>query len=142
MGEFDFFTTITVVVLMLHLLQLASQKMTGPKWLAPFGLAWVISGLLCLMPLAEKGSAVALAVSYLLISALIINIAVLYLCSRLPNHFVPLKFTEVELMGGFMLKLMGAGLGVIGQTLLRELFYWIDSILAPRCTALVRVHSN
>jgi hypothetical protein len=140
MGEFDFFTTITLVVLMLHLLQLASQKMAGSKWLAPFSFAWVISGLLCLMPLAEKGSAVAIAASYLLISALILNTAVLYFCSRLPNHLIPLKSFEIELIGGSMLKLMGAGLGVVGRALLRELFQWIDVIIAPRST-LVRFHS-
>jgi hypothetical protein len=140
MGEFDFFTTITLVVLMLHLLQLASQKMAGSKWLAPFNLAWVISGLLCLMPLAEKGSAVAIAASYLLVSALILNTAVLYFCSRLPNHLIPLKSFEIELIGGSMLKLMGAGLGVVGRALLRELFQWIDAIIAPRST-LVRLHA-
>jgi hypothetical protein len=140
MGEFDFFTTITLVVLMLHLLQLASQKMAGSKWLTPFNLAWVISGLLCLMPLAEKGSVVAIAASYLLVSALILNTAVLYFCSRLPNHLIPLKSFEIELIGGSMLKLMGAGLRVVGRALLCELFQWIDAIIAPRST-LVRLHS-
>lgn len=140
MGEFDFFTTITLVVLMLHLLQLASQKMAGSKWLTPFSLAWVISGLLCLMPLAEKGSMVALAASYLLVSALILNTAVLYFCSRLPNHLIPLKSFEIEFIGGSMLKLMGAGLRVVGRALLRELFQWIDAIIAPRST-LVRLHA-
>lgn len=141
MSEFDLFTTMTLVVLMLHLLQLASQKMTGRKWLTPYSLAWIISGLLCLIPLAEKGSAVAIAASYLLVSALILNTAVLYFCSRLPNTLIPLKSLEVELIGGSVLKLMGAGLSIIGRALLRELFQWIDSILATRCSSLIRLNA-
>jgi apolipoprotein N-acyltransferase len=144
MFEFDILTVITVVVLGIQLLHQANQKITLSKWLVPFSLGWVLSGLLWLMPFAEQGSKGAIAVSYLLIGTLIFNTLVLYGCSRLPNHFIPLKSTEIELIGSSMLKLIGTGLGVMGRNLLCSLFEIIDAVVdpQPRSSGLVKLNAN
>jgi hypothetical protein len=142
MFEFDTLTIIAVVVLGIQLLHLANQKIALSRWLRPFSLGWALSGLLWVMPFAERGSKGAIAVSYFLISALIFNTLILYGCSRLPNNFIPLKSTEIELIGNSMLKLIGTGLRVVGRTLLCTLFELIDAVVAPRRSGLVQLNAN
>jgi hypothetical protein len=141
MYEFDFLTMMTVVLLGLHLLHQVSQKIPLNRWLAPFSIGWVLTGLLWLMPFAEGGSKGAIAVSYLLIGTLIFNTLVLYLCSRLPNCFVPLKSVEIEMVGNTLLKLLGKGFSVVGRSLLCALFEWIDEILDTRQSRLARLNA-
>jgi hypothetical protein len=142
MFEFDLLTLLVVVVVGLQLLHQANQKLTLSGWLAPLSLGWILSGLLWLMPFAEKGATGALAISYLLIGTLILNTLLLYLFSRLPNHLVPLKSTEIELVGGIVLKLLGTGLREIGRRLLCILFEIIDEILDLRGSRLARLNAG
>jgi apolipoprotein N-acyltransferase len=142
MFEFDLLTVIAVVVLSVQLLHQANQKITLSKWLVPFSLGWVLSGLLWLMPFAEQGSKGAIAVSYLLISTLIFNTLVLYGCSRLPNHFVPIKSTEIELIGSSMLKLIGTGIREVGRSLLIALFEIIDAALFRHPSKLPQLNAG
>jgi apolipoprotein N-acyltransferase len=142
MFEFDIFTIIAVVVLGIQLLHQANQKITLSKWLVPFSLGWVLSGLLWLMPFAEQGSKGAIAVSYLLIGTLIFNTLVLYSCSRLPNHFIPLKSTEIELIGSSMLKLIGTGIREVGRSLLIALFEVIDAALSQHPSKLPQLSAG
>lgn len=142
MFEFDLLTMMAVVVLGIQLLHQANQKITLSKWLVPFSLGWVLSGLLWLMPFAEQGSKGAIAVSYLLIGTLIFNTLVLYGCSRLPNHFIPLKSTEIELIGSSMLKLIGTGIREMGRSLLIALFEIIDEALSRHPSKLPQLNAG
>lgn len=80
--------------------------------------------------------------SYLLIGTLIFNTLVLYGCSRLPNHFVPLKSTEIELIGSSVLKLIGTGIREVGRSLLIALFEIIDAALSQHPSKLPQLNAG
>jgi hypothetical protein len=141
MFEFDTLTAMTLVLLGVYLLAQASQRMALPHGLAPFRLEWILAGLLWLMPFAEKGSVGAIAVFYLLLGTLILNILVLYSCSRLPDTLVPVKSREIEFLGGLVVQCLGTGLRIIGKSMLGVLFQWIDALVQPcRSAAMARLN--
>jgi hypothetical protein len=142
MSEFDILTMMAVVIFGLHLLHQASQNLPLNRWLTPFNPTWILGALLWLMPTVEAGSKVSIALSYFLIGTLILNTLTLYLCSRLPEQVIPVKSTEIEIVGGTLLKLMGTGIKEIGRTLLIALFEMIDSILFSQQSRLIRPNAG
>jgi hypothetical protein len=142
MGEFDVLMMMVMVSVGLQLLHQASQKLRLSRWLTPLSVGWVISGLLWLMPAAEQGGKGAIAVSYLLVGTLILNTLALYLCSRLPDHLIPIKSAEIELIGGTLLNLLGTGMREVGRSMLIALFEIIDSILFPQQSKLTQLNAG
>jgi hypothetical protein len=133
MFDLDLYTLIAVfIVTSVNLLKCSSRELTLNKWLAPFSVGWILSGLTMFLPLVQKGSLGPVAVTYFLIGALIVNTLVLSVCSRLPNQIVDVKSPTIEMMGGVILKLMGRGVYVVLKSQAIALLQLIDSVIGPR----------
>jgi hypothetical protein len=133
MFDLDLYTLIAVfIVTSVNLLKCSSRELTLNKWLAPFNVGWILSGLTMFLPLVQKGSLGPVAVTYFLIGALIVNTLVLSVCSRLPNQIVDVKSPTIEMMGGVILKLMGRGVYVVLKSQAIALLQLIDSVIGPR----------
>jgi hypothetical protein len=133
MFDLDLYTLIAVfIVTSVNLLKCSSRELTLNKWLAPFSLGWILSGLTMFLPLVQKGSLGPVAVTYFLIGALIVNTLVLSFCSRLPNRIVDVKSPTVEMIGGIILKLMGRGVYVVLKSQAIALLQLIDLVMGPR----------
>jgi hypothetical protein len=133
MFDLDLYTLIAVfVVTSVNLLKCSSRELTLNKWLAPFSVGWILSGLTMLLPLVQKGSLGPVAVTYFLIGALIVNTLVLSVCSRLPNRIVDVKSPSVEMMGGVILKLIGRGVYVLLKSQAIAFLQLINSVIGPR----------
>jgi hypothetical protein len=133
MFDFDLYTLIAVfIVTSVNLLKYSSRELTLNKWLKPFSVGWIISGLTMFLPLVQKGSLGPVAVTYFLIGALIVNTLVLSACSRLPNQIVNVKSPTVEMMGGVILKLLGRGVYVLLKSQAIALLQLIDSAIELR----------
>jgi hypothetical protein len=132
MFDLDLYTLIAVfIVTSVNLLKCSSRELTLNRWLAPFSVGWILSGLTMFLPLVQKGSLAPVAVTYFLIGALIVNTLVLSVCSRLPNRIVDVKSLSVEMMGGMILKLMGRGVYVVLKSQAIALLQLIDSAIGP-----------
>jgi hypothetical protein len=133
MFDLDLYALIAVfIVTSVNLLKCSSRELTLKKWLAPFSVGWILSGLTMFLPLVQKGSLGPVAVTYFLIGALIVNTLVLSVCSRLPNRIVDIKSPSVEMMGGVILKLMGRGAYVVLKNQAIALLQMIDSAIGSR----------
>jgi hypothetical protein len=133
MFDLDLYTLIAVfIVTSVNLLKCSSRELTLNKWLTPFSVGWILSGLTMFLPLVQKGSLGPVAVTYFLIGALIVNTLVLSFCSRLPNRVVDVKSPTVEMMGGVILKLMGRGVYVVLKSQAIALLQLIDSAIGSR----------
>jgi hypothetical protein len=133
MFDLDLYTLIAVfIVTSVNLLKCSSRELTFNKWLAPFSVGWILSGLTMFLPMVQKGSLAPVAVTYFLIGALIVNTLVLSFCSRLPNRIVDVKSPSVEMMGGVILKLMGRGVYVVLKSQAIALFQLIHSAMGSR----------
>jgi hypothetical protein len=133
MFDLDLYTLIAVfIVTSVNLLKCSSRELTLNKWLAPFSVGWILSGLTMFLPMVQKGSLGPVAVTYFLIGALIVNTLVLSVCSRLPNRIVDVKSPTVEMMGGVILKLMGRGVYVVLKSQAIALLQLIDSAIGSR----------
>jgi hypothetical protein len=133
MFDLDLYTLIAVfIVTSVNLLKCSSRELTLNKWLTPFSVGWILSGLTMFLPLVQKGSLGPVAVTYFLIGALIVNTLVLSFCSRLPNQIVDVKSPSVEMMGGVILKLMGRGVYVLLKSQAIALLQLIDSAMGSR----------
>lgn len=133
MFDLDLYTLIAVfIVTSVNLLKCSSRELTLNKWLTPFSVGWILSGLTMFLPLVQKGSLGPVAVTYFLIGALIVNTLVLSVCSRLPNRIMDLKSPSVEMMGGVILKLMGRGVYVVLKSQAIALLQLIDSAIGSR----------
>jgi hypothetical protein len=133
MFDFDLYTFIAVfIVTSINLLKCSSRELTLNKWLAPFSVGWIISGLTMFLPLVQKGALGPVAVTYFLIGALIFNTIVLSTCSRLPNQIVDVKSPTVEMMGGVILKLMGRGVYVVLKSQVIALLQLVHSVIGSR----------
>ena len=133
MFDLDLYTLIAVfIVTSVNLLKCSSCELTLNKWLKPFSVGWILSGLTMFLPLVQKGSLGPVAVTYFLIGALIVNTLVLSVCSRLPNRIVDVKSPSVEMMGGVILKLIGRGVYVLLKSQAIALLQLIDSVIGPR----------
>jgi hypothetical protein len=133
MFDLDLYTLIAVfIVTSVNLLKCSSRELTLNKWLTPFSVGWILSGLTMFLPMVQKGSLAPVAVTYFLIGALIVNTLVLSFCSRLPNRIVDVKSPTVEMMGGVILKLMGRGAYVVLKSQAIALLQMIDSAIGSR----------
>jgi hypothetical protein len=133
MFDLDLYTLIAVfIVTSVNLLKCSSRELTLNKWLAPFSVGWILSGLTMFLPMVQKGSLGPVAITYFLIGALIVNTLVLSVCSRLPNQIVDVKSPSVEMMGGVILKLMGRGVYVVLKSQAIALLQLIDSVIGSR----------
>jgi hypothetical protein len=133
MFDLDLYTLIAVfIVTSVNLLKCSSRELTLNKWLTPFSVGWILSGLTMFLPMVQKGSLGPVAVTYFLIGALIVNTLVLSTCSRLPNRIVDVKSPSVEMMGGVILKLMGRGVYVLLKSQAIALLQLIDSAIGSR----------
>jgi len=133
MFNFDLYTLIAVfIVTSVNLLKCSSRELTLNKWLKPFSVGWIISGLTMFLPLVQKGALGPVAVTYFLIGALIVNTLVLSACSRLPNRIVDVKSPTVEMMGGVILRLLGRGVYVLLKSQAIALLKLIDSAIGLR----------
>jgi cbb3-type cytochrome oxidase subunit 1 len=134
MFNFDLYTLIAVfIVTSVNLLKCSSRELTLNKWLKPFSVGWIISGLtMMFLPLVQKGALGPVAVTYFLIGALIVNTLVLSACSRLPNQIVDVKSPTVEMMGGVILRLLGRGVYVLLKSQAIALLQLIDSAIGLR----------
>ncbi len=133
MFDFDLYTLIAIfIVTSVNLLKYSSHELTLNKWLAPFGVGWILSGLAMFLPLVQKGSLGPVAIAYFLIGALIVNTLVLSTCSRLPNQIVDVKSPTIEMLGGVILKLLGRGVYVLFKSQAVALLQVIDSVLGLR----------
>jgi hypothetical protein len=134
MFDLDLYTLIAVfIVTSVNLLKCSSRELTLNKWLKPFSVDWILSGLTMFLPMVQKGSLAPVAVIYFLIGVLIVNTLVLSFCSRLPNRIVDVKSPSVEMMGGMILKLMGRGVYVLLKSQAIALLQLIDSAMGSRC---------
>jgi hypothetical protein len=120
------------IVTSVNLLKCSSRELTLNKWLTPFSVGWILSGLTMFLPLVQKGSLGSVAVTYFLIGALIVNTLVLSVFSRLPNRIVDVKSPSVEMMGGVILKLIGHGVYVLLKSQAIALLQLIDSAIGLR----------
>jgi hypothetical protein len=133
MFDLDLYTLIAVfIVTSVNLLKCSSRELTLNKWLAPFSVGWILSGLTMFLPMVQKGALGPVAVTYFLIGALIVNTLVLSVCSRLPNRIVDVKSPSVEMMGGVILKLIGRGVYVLLKSQAIALLQLIDSVIGTR----------
>jgi hypothetical protein len=133
MFDLDLYTLIAVfIVTSVNLLKCSNRELTLNRWLAPFSVGWILSGLTMFLPMVQKGSLGPVAVTYFLIGALIVNTLVLSVCSRLPNRIVDVKSPSVEMMGGVILKLMGRGVYVVLKSQAIALLQLIDSAIGSR----------
>jgi hypothetical protein len=133
MFDLDLYALIAVfIVTSVNLLKCSSRELTLNRWLAPFSVGWILSGLTMFLPMVQKGSLAPVAVTYFLIGALIVNTLVLSFCSKLPNQIVDVKSPTVEMMGGVMLKLMGRGAYVVLKSQTIALFQLIHSAMGSR----------
>jgi hypothetical protein len=133
MFDLDLYTLIAVfIVTSVNLLKCSSRELTLNKWLKPFSVGWILSGLTMFLPLVQKGALGPVAVTYFLIGALIVNTLVLSACSRLPNQIVDVKSPTVEMMGGVILKLLGRGVYVLLKSQAIALLQLIDSAIGLR----------
>jgi hypothetical protein len=133
MLDLDLYTVLAIfIVSSLQILHCFSQEITLNKWLAPFSIGWILSGLALALPMVQKGSVVSVAAVYFLLGALIVNTLVLSACSRLPAKVVEFKSPMIERVGGMFLKLMGRGLSVVFRELAIVLFKFIDMLLTSR----------
>jgi hypothetical protein len=133
MFDLDLYTLIAVfIVTSVNLLKCSSRELALNKWLTPFSVGWILSGLTMFLPMVQKGSLGPVAVTYFLIGALIVNTLVLSVCSRLPNRIVDVKSPSVEMMGGVILKLMGRGVYVLLKSQAIALLQLIDSAIGSR----------
>jgi hypothetical protein len=133
MLDLDLYTALAIfIVSSLQILHCFSRKTTLSKWLTPFSIGWILSGLALALPLVQKGSLVSVAAVYFLLGALIVNTLVLSACSRLPAKFIAFNSPTIERVGGIFLKLMGRGLSVVFRELAIVLFKFIDVMLSSR----------
>jgi hypothetical protein len=133
MLDLDLYTALAIfIVSSLQILHYFSQETTLNKWLVPFSIGWILSGLALVLPMVQKGSLVSVVAVYFLIGALIVNTLVLSTCSRLPASVIAFKSPTIERVGGIFLKLMGRGLSVVFREVAIVLFKLIDAILARR----------
>ena len=134
MFDLDLYTLIAVfIVTSVNLLKCSSRELTLNKWLTPFSVGWILSGLTMFLPLVQKGSLGLVAVTYFLIGALIVNTLVLSACSRLPTRIVDVKSPSVEMMGGVILKLIGRGAYVVLKSQAIALLQLINAAISDRC---------
>ncbi len=134
MFDLDLYTLIAVfIVTSVNLLKCSSRELTLNKWLTPFSVGWILSGLTMFLPLVQKGSLGLVAVTYFLIGALIVNTLVLSACSRLPTRIVDVKSPSVEMMGGVILKLIGRGAYVVLKSQAITLLQLINAAISDRC---------
>jgi hypothetical protein len=137
MLDLDLYTLIAVfIVTSVNLLKCSNRELTLNKWLAPFSVGWILSGLTMFLPLVQKGSLGPVAVTYFLIGALIVNTLVLSVCSRLPNQIVDVKSPTVEMMGGVILKLMGRGVYVLLKSQAIALLQLVNSVMGRQVARL------
>ncbi|HEY9826666.1 MAG TPA: hypothetical protein V6D19_14570 [Stenomitos sp.] len=106
----NFCEVLAVLIVSIQLLSQANQAMVLNKWLTPFSLGWLLAGLTWFMPHVQRGSWFAAAISYVLVSGLIFNTLVLFVCSKLPNCIVELKSPIVETIGTVLLASLGTGI--------------------------------
>jgi hypothetical protein len=133
MTDLDLYTAIAIfIVSSLQILHHFSQETNLSKWLSPFSIGWILSGLAMALPMVQKGSLVSVAAVYLLLGALIVNTLVLSACSRLPAQLIAFKSPTIEQVGAVFVKLMGRGLSVVLRELATALFRFIDAMLAQR----------
>jgi hypothetical protein len=133
MTDLDLYTAIAIfIVSSLQILHRFTQETRLSRWLAPFSLGWILSGLVMVLPMVQKGSLLSVAAVYFLLGALILNTLVLFTCSQLPTRIVDFKSPTVEMMGGILLKLMGRGLCILCKDLLIALFRFIDTVIGVR----------
>jgi O-antigen/teichoic acid export membrane protein len=137
MLDIDLYTAIAVFIVgSINLLKCSKHEITLNRWLSPFSVGWILSGLTMFLPMVQKGAIAPMAAVYFLIGVLIANTLVLSFCSRLPNRMVDLKSPTVEMMGGVIVKLIGAGLYVMLKDMAIALFQWIDGIMQSRRQAV------
>jgi hypothetical protein len=133
MTDLDLYTAIAIfIVSSLQILHHFSQETNLSKWLSPFSIGWILSGLAMALPMVQKGSLVSVAAVYLLLGALIVNTLVLSACSRLPAQLIAFKSPTIEQVGAVFVELMGRGLSVVLRELATALFRFIDAMLAQR----------
>jgi hypothetical protein len=133
MLDIDLYTAIAVFIVgSINLLKCSRHEITLNRWLFPFSVGWILSGLTMFLPMVNKGAIAPIAAVYFLMGALIINTLVLSFCSKLPNQVVDLKSPTIEMMGGVIAKLIGAGLYVILKDVAIALVQWIDGIIQSR----------
>jgi hypothetical protein len=141
MTDLDLYTAIAIfIVSSLQILHHFSQETNLSKWLSPFSIGWILSGLAMALPMVQKGSLVSVAAVYLLLGALIVNTLVLSACSRLPAQLIAFKSPTIEQVGAVFVKLMGRGLSVVLRELATALFRFIDAMLAQR-PKMPRLHA-
>ncbi len=134
MLDLDLYAVIAVFMVgSINLLKCSKHEITLNKWLSPFGIGWILSGLTMFLPMLQKGAFGVIAVVYFLMGALIVNTLVLSFCSKLPNRLVDMKSLTIEMMGGVMLRLIGTGVFVVGKELLVALVRQIVEIIGPHC---------
>jgi hypothetical protein len=140
MCDLDLYAAIAVfIVTSINLLKCSSHEIKLNKWLLPFSVGWVISGLTLFLPMVQKGALGVTVMVYFLMGALIVNTLVLSLCSKLPNHVIALKSPTVEMMGGVILRLMGTGLYVMFKDLWVVLFRWINTMIEAYSQRIARL---
>jgi hypothetical protein len=106
-------TWIAVVVASVYLLQNATKDLPVGRWLTPFSLGWIITGLVFIHPLVLKGSWMAMGAAYLLMGVLIVNTLVLSAASKLPEPIVSFKSEGLEKVGLMFTGFVLAGFAVL-----------------------------
>ncbi|MGB8698899.1 MAG: hypothetical protein WCD18_05730 [Thermosynechococcaceae cyanobacterium] len=126
MSKLDIYEILAVLIVGIQLLSQANRDMTLDKWLTPFRLGWLLSGLTMLLPQAQKGCWLAGAIAYFLVGGLIFNTLVLFICSKLPNRIVGLESPIIEMMGTVFLGMIGTGLFLTFQYILAAFKRWFN----------------
>jgi hypothetical protein len=118
---------VTAFVLGLSLLLQFNQNIALPKWLAPFSLGGLLTLLMIILPWMQKGSVLALVVSYLSISFLVLNLLVLFFLALLPGQTVKLS-SDSNKAGTILIRVLGRGLIVLLKSLARRLVQGIAQL--------------
>jgi hypothetical protein len=127
MSKLDIDILIMAFVMGVHLLKDFHKGICLPEWLAPLNMAGIVSVLLLLVPLAQKGSLLAFLAGYVLMGVLIVNFLVLVVFALIPGNKITADSPATVQTGKILMQLLGRGLMVLVQKLF--------ACLAERTTA-------
>ncbi len=137
MSKFNLSAIVTAFEIGIRLLNQFNQDISVPKWLAPFGLAGLLSLLTVIWPWLQKGSVLALIIGYLTMGFLIINLMILFTLAHLPGQAVKLASAKSDQAGKLLVELLGAGLGVMLQS---SVSFAVQGVAQIKAVVLKAIH--
>jgi hypothetical protein len=117
MSKLDIDILIMAFVMGVHLLRDFHTGICLPEWLAPLNMAGIVSVLLLLVPMAQKGSLLAFLAGYVLMGVLIVNFLVLLVFALIPGNPIIADSPATAQTGKILIRLLQKGSMVLMQKL-------------------------